>query len=363
MSEPIFEGGRPTIALLSYSAEERARLPEARIRALVAECLLQGAAFALVSSEDCDVETGAITAEYWAGGDWRPRRVDGLDVVIIPAVATLDRHRTVRAWLRGRGPTIEDFGPDKLALPAMLGGSQLERYVIPSTVIAPGEAHATVRAWLERRGAAVVKPADGNRGHRLQFVFRNGEAWALRRDGETSLGDLDEIVERTAGLIAGRTRYRNYIVQDYVRSLTNDGRALALRVDLHKDGAGEWRTVKAGSRIGEIGFSVSNVTNAGYMGSLEGPLRGRVRPAGDIAEEAVALAYDLARFLDGRPDCRIKELGVDIGVDETDRVWLIEANIQPQTSLYNLERARLTVAYSLAVAAGTIRQTEVASAA
>lgn len=363
MSEPIYDAGGPIVALLSYSQEERARLAETRVRALLAETLLQGGAFCLLATEDCAPETGEIVAEFWIDGGWRRRRVERLDVVIIPAIATLARHKAVRAWLRERGPTIEDVGPDKVALPKALGGTPLERYVIPATTIAPGEAHATIRDWLERESAIVVKPADGNRGQRLQFLFAEGGAWALRRDQETVLGTLDETVERAAGPIAGRTAYRAYVVQKFVRSLTPDGRAFALRVDLHRDGEGVFQVVKAGSRIGEIGSSVSNVTNAGYMGSLEGALelRGRRNPQ-DLVDETMSLAFDLATTLDGRPDCRVKELGVDIGLDEDDRLWLFEANIQPQTSLYNLERARLTIAYCLGVASGAIRQNDAALA-
>lgn len=353
----LFASGKPLIAIVHFGSEERDRFPPLRLRALLAETILQGGEFCLINAADCDVEMDRIGADVWIDGAFQQRQIARPDVAVIPARPTLRRHLDIRDWMRSKCPTVEDIGPDKADLPVRLSDTPLRKYLLPQRIIAPDEDVAqAVEDWLRKVGSAVIKPADGNRGRGIQFILPQADDWTHRADQESWTGSLQEVSRRAAQTIEGRTRYRRYILQKYVKSVTPDGRAFYIRFDVHKDGTGDWRVVKSGARIGEIGFSVGNPTNGGYGGDIAVALeQRRCRRSEEIRDEAESLTLELGRTLDRFQDFRIKELGVDMVLDESDAIWLIEANIQPQSSGHNLERARVNVDYCLAIAKGTLK--------
>ena len=140
-------------------------------------------------------------------------------------------------------------------------------------------------------------------------------------------------------------------MQNYVPATSPDGRAADIRVHVQRDGLGRWRVTRGYVRLGESGNAVSNVSRGGYQGPLDGFLgTRRARPAAEIAAEIDALALDIAATVEatfGRP---LSELGVDIALDRDDRLWIIETNTHPQSSLHEHERAVRTIAYALYLA-------------
>lgn len=355
--DDLFVSDRPLIGMLHFSAEERSRFPPLRLRALLAEAVLQGARFCRFDVSGCDVEAGVIEADVWLDTGFHKRTIARPDVAVIAAKPILTRHIDVRNWIRERCPTIEDLGPNKASLRDLLQGTPFQRYTLPQRVFQSDEdVYKTILSWLRSNGSSVIKPADGNRGKGVQFVLKQKRYWTHRVDRDSWTGSMQDVTKRAAEAIAGRARYRPYLMQPYVRSVAADGRAFYLRIDVHKDGAGSWRIIKRGARLGEIGFSVGNPTNAGYSGDIDAALSYRERRCGpDIAAEADALALNLARFLDEDPAIHVKELGVDMVLDENDALWLIEANMQPQSSGHNLERANVHIDYCLAAARGSLR--------
>lgn len=342
--------GRRTIAHLVFSEAERVRIAPLRLRAMLAEAALQGAEFCILPADGCEAGGCEVQAHVWRDGEWRRERRGLPDVLIVRATPVLKAAARTLEWLRSVRPVIAAAAPDKLGLHDRLMGSAVERYLIPQRALPDEGLAEAIADWLRERRSAVIKPAESSRGKRVHFILPQGDAWAYRRDLDTVVCGLGEAVEAVVRQIAGRTSYRAYLVQDYVRSVTPDGRAFHIRVDVHKDGRGEWRLVNASGTVGEIGYSVSN---QGFYGKIERAVKQRrARPPGDICEEAKAAALAVARALDGQPGVVISELGVDLALDDDDRIWLIEANALPLATLHELERARFAVEYSLAVADG-----------
>ena len=70
------------------------------------------------------------------------------------------------------------------------------------------------------------------------------------------------------------------------------------------------------------------------------------------SEEALALAESVADTLNQNPTTEPNfEYGVDIAIDRDDRLWLIEANGQPQGFWAQHDRAVFVIAYLLSLTA------------
>jgi hypothetical protein len=212
---------------------------------------------------------------------------------------------------------------------------------------------------MQRYGSMVVKLAASSSGRGVRFAIDEGATWRLRDSRQSTTGTMEEIAALIERDIAGRSGYRAIVV----RSVSRDGRALQLRVDVAKDGSGAWQVMNAFAHLAEIGEFASNISFGGYLGSLERVVAQRsVRQAREIYDDAIETALETARALDRHSDVAVFELGVDMLIDDDDHIWLLEANLQPETTSYEQRRAEFAVNHALAVAArrapadGTVRK-------
>jgi D-alanine-D-alanine ligase-like ATP-grasp enzyme len=60
-------------------------------------------------------------------------------------------------------------------------------------------------------------------------------------------------------------------------------------------------------------------------------------------------AIDIAEIQSSAAPQPLSELGIDFLLDEEDKLWLIETNALPQSSLHEHERAIHTIGYALSL--------------
>ncbi|NYZ18487.1 YheC/YheD family protein [Azospirillum oleiclasticum] len=255
------------------------------------------------------------------------------------------------AWIAARCPVIADAEIDKLTLPVLLRRAGLDRYVVPVAELPADGVMEVMRAFLHDHPQAVVKAADGRNGIGLYFIDRDEGGWRLQRDRELRVGSLDELLTFLGGRLAGRLVYRRFLVQRYISSRTADGRAADIRIHLQRRDDGTWGTTRSYVRMAEYGMRVSNIARGGYQGSLAGFFEGRRRTVADVGREIDDLVLAIARVVDDHHGAPMSELGIDVAVDQDDRLWVIEANAFPQTSLHEQRRAIHTIGYARFVAA------------
>lgn len=351
------------LGFISYDRSAREAIPPARLHALLAEAALQGVGVVLLDGSRCDPGRGLVAGETWTPDGWIRDWVTLPDVVVIQEWAKTPEQSRCAEWVERARPVIADTGPDKLALYELLSRSPLARHAILSAELRSEGLADSLTAFLHAHQDAVIKPADGHRGSGVRFLHRDGDGWIGWHDRDRIRGTLDEVVAHAAGRIAGRLRYRRFLIQKYVRTVAPDGRPVDIRVHVQRRADREWGITRAYARLAEVGYRVSNISRGGYQGSLEGFLKGRSRrPAQAIQDEILALALDVARLVDAAAPRPLAELGVDLAIDDRDELWIIEANVRPQTSLHEHARAVHMIGYAAALA-GRAATAPVAAAA
>jgi glutathione synthase/RimK-type ligase-like ATP-grasp enzyme len=139
------------------------------------------------------------------------------------------------------------------------------------------------------------------------------------------------------------------MVQRYVRS-THAGRALTLRVDVHKTPVGAWKPHRAAARVNVAGGYATNSAGGGAQIMIEKFLgRRSARSPDQIHQETVTIACQAAALIDREPTGSIIELGVDFALDPQDRLWIVETNVRPEANWAEQDRAIHIVAYLLSL--------------
>lgn len=340
-----------SIGVLSFGKPAHMLTPAPRLRALLAEAALQRVDLLWLTTPR-DLHT--IVAEVWSETGFICKHVALPEVVLVLDTPRRPADMAFAEMLGGRTVLIDDRGPDKLELAAALQRQDaLARHVIPCAALTAATMRQTLLDWMARGEACVIKPANGERGSNIQFLLPGpGDRWTVHKDDIALPLDPAAAVDLICRRIAGRIDRRAFLVQRYVTTRSSDGRAFDLRVHVQRGATGAWGVTRSYARLGEAGFMLSNISRGGFQAPLLPALAPRrTRTPDAIADELHYLALTVAHTIEAHTARPLAELGVDFAIDPQDALWLIEANVHPETSLHEHERAIHMIGYAKHLAA------------
>lgn len=211
---------------------------------------------------------------------------------------------------------------------------------------------------LDEHHSVFLKPVHGSQGrniirlskHNTEFCFKTS---AGTNENSTSLPSLTQLLEA----LEKQTKRRLYLIQQEIPLITYDGRKLDFRILCHKNKQESWIVTSSVARISALQQFVSNIARGGEM----------IKPLKALAnyfDRAVALqifalmkeiAVECAAIIEQQSDGETGELGIDLGVDPSGHVWIIEVNSKPSKKFEEPGKkirpsARAIVCYSTALA-------------
>jgi hypothetical protein len=184
---------------------------------------------------------------------------------------------------------------------------------------------STLKLMLDRYRMVYLKPDSGTGGNGIIRVEKRG------RQYEYQLGTTAKTYssfESLADCIGKNTRNTPYVVQRGIHLLRHNGRLFDLRVMVQKNPRGEWETTGVIGRLGHPRKIVTNVCRGGVSIPAETLLKKHVSDVPDYIRSLRLLGVKTARQLN-KTFPRLKELGLDIGIDSNLSPWLLEANPRP----------------------------------
>lgn len=296
------------------------------------------------SARDVDWGRGVVRGFRW----FRQGRVRGWawDTFPVPD-AVYDRLTTRRAELmphirsvRRRlldDPNITYFNPgffDKWTIHTKLARHpDIEPYLPDTEKFQGGDSLA---AFLRRWGTVFLKPAGGSLGLGIIVVTRRRDGYRCRFC--TRAGTLLRHYATFEGLLASLQRYmgrREYVMQQGIRLMRCGGRTFDIRLLMQKDAGGHWQLTKSYARVAPFGSPTSNLSTGGTAVRLEAALRaalgrGKSRRVGEKIREC---AMTLTPVIESQIGAVLGEMGLDLAIDRTGRLWILEVNSKPYVQM------------------------------
>jgi hypothetical protein len=221
----------------------------------------------------------------------------------------------------------------KLGKAAYLNEHEQLRHYVPQTERATPSG---VKRMLEQYRMVYVKPNLGNGGNgviKAETVDqKEGSSYRYKLGTRVYEFATFDAFYQSLSRSFGK---KNYLVQQGIPMLTSDGRPFDIRVMVQKNNQGIWEHTGSIGRIAHPKRIVTNCHFGGgaktvkallnsYMGSKKSAIYDR-----KLGE----LGRNVANYMEkGYP--RVKELGLDVGIDNRHKLWIFEVNTKPDPLLF-----------------------------
>lgn len=207
---------------------------------------------------------------------------------------------------------------------ALVRSRQVKRY-IPLTKTYN---RASLRSMLNTYKMVFVKPDTGSGGHGVIKVLQQGNVYKYQLQ---TANRRFLTFQQMADSIAKHTSRRKYLVQQGVHLLRYKNRPFDLRIMVQLNAKKRWETTGIVGRCANDRKIVTNICQGGDPVPVHTMLNGYFKnPAQKILfiRSLRRIGTLIAGHL-SRTYPRLIEIGVDVGIDNRKKPWIIEVNTRP----------------------------------
>ncbi|MEF2968846.1 YheC/YheD family protein [Paenibacillus sp. M1] len=132
--------------------------------------------------------------------------------------------------------------------------------------------------------------------------------------------------------LSGKMKTTRYQIQQGLTLIEINRRPVDFRALVQKNRTGKWNVTSIVARTAGSQHFVSNLARGGSLSTVKEAISRSSLPAGVKAKIPLRLrkaALEIAEGVDGRIPAHFGELGIDLALDSSGRIWLLEVNSKP----------------------------------
>lgn len=189
-------------------------------------------------------------------------------------------------------------------------------------------------SMLTRYKRIIVKPSIGSNGVGVMSIsYLNNNNYSIHYDNTKRrlIG-----ISKTYAYIKKKTKGKKHMIQRKITLAKVNGRPFDIRVMVQRDKRSKWVITGKLAKIAGKGYMITNVarskgrvsplTTAIHKSNIPGISSNRIQK--NIDRISMKAVHQCAKYY------HINTVGLDIGLDEKGKVWIIEANFNPSRPLF-----------------------------
>lgn len=193
---------------------------------------------------------------------------------------------------------------------------------------------SSFQTFLQRYKRIIVKPSVGSGGAGVIAVSRqDSHKYKIHRNRHVTIRNS---IRSAYCYVRKFTREKSHVIQKKIALAKVNGRPFDVRVMIQRDRSGSWVITGKLAKVAGSGYIITNIRRS----------RGRVIPFTTAIERSNIKgrsASEIAQTIDTISLAAVKQLqkyysirtvGLDIGIDNRGRVWIIEPNFHPDITMF-----------------------------
>ncbi|MEI4769154.1 YheC/YheD family protein [Psychrobacillus sp. FJAT-51614] len=331
------------IGMLHHRAEPE-KVKKAYAYAVVAKA--EGVDFFYFTAGNVDIKNEKILGKYYENGKWNEKEYPFPDAIYNASFPLTYKGELAFDYLFKRIPfTSHSIGNKSEVQYRIKKGKEFYHYLIPTMELTNEK---DLLDMIEMHNQIIIKPVSGSRGSGILFVEKaDGETFKMNDSGKISFFSKQDLID----LVLLKVQEQDYIIQKFISSRIKSGQVFDFRLHVQKNGEGEWVTTSIYPRVGPVGSITSNLGNGGFTAFPDPFLQIEFDNEWfDVKKTLEYFSVSFSKHFDSLyGDFYLDELGIDVGMDENQRIWLFEVNWRPGIPvIFNgeLDVAKNTIQYA-----------------
>ncbi len=249
-----------------------------------------------------------VIAGYYYDNGWKQKEFPFPDVIINMSSPATTKQNDIFYDLSEIIPFTEESIGDKEAIYKILNNRLEFKQYLPHT---EKFSNFEQLAKINENKKIVLKPSSGCQGEGIYFLEKKSNLNFLK---EIDLSD--------------------YIVQQYINSVTVQGYLMDFRIHTQKNEFGEYVLTAIFPRITTAKNDVTNYSQGGYSTNINTFLENNFGNTAEIVfNKLKLLGIQISNSLNDYYDNELNELGIDVGI-ENNNIYLYEVNWRPGSPIF-----------------------------
>ncbi|QVK21049.1 YheC/YheD family protein [Mycoplasmatota bacterium] len=312
-----------------------------RVYTFAAAAKMEGVEFFYFSPGKVDFISRTIEGFSYENGEWIKKTYPFPKVVINMFKPNTDKQNDIYLRLRDEISYLENPIGDKEDIHRIIMEDTCFRGFLPKTKLASNISN--VDEFLNKYKKIVLKPMSGCQGIGILFIEKKSKTYIIYENGSKFVVNSLEEPLKNIDL-------ESYLIQQYIFSETSKGLPVDFRLHTQKNGEGKYILTTIYPRIANVKNKVTNYSQGGYTVDIESYLKGEYDEKWNaIFKYMKVFAIQLAEFINDYYGDDLNELGIDIGLDKNNKIYLYEINWRPGVPIIfrgELDHARNIIKYS-----------------
>ncbi|MEI4605765.1 YheC/YheD family protein [Bacillus cereus] len=281
-----------------------------------------------------NIKTEKILGKVYEYGKWIEKEYSFPDVIYNASNRVSDKNQQVFDYLYDRIPFTSYSVGNKLSVyDRIKKAEKFKQHLIPFYGLTDDN---ILFDMINRYEKVIIKPISGNKGKGIIFIEKNGMHYNVNASMQVTTMNKKQLLS----FVSYKIQEKGYIVQQFISCQMRSGNVYDFRLHVQRNGEGDWVITSIYPRIGPLGSIVSNMGSGGYSTYLDIFLKTEFdKDWYNIQRYLEQFAINFSNHFNSLyKDVLFDELGIDVGIDNNQKLWLFEVNWRPGVpNIFNLE--------------------------